>query len=96
MLETKAFFQDTLECFTVYVVEQRFVVGRGFEYFKSFKGKENYISTEKAIEKNISKVLRWIQKNTPNMAELVKSTLHLTSPLGIIDVISSLSKTFYR
>ena len=94
MLTASEFFQDVQESFTVYVVEQRFVVGRGFEYFRSFRGKDNFISTERAVKRNISNVLKWIQRNTPNMAELIKSTLQLSSPVGIVDVISSLSKLF--
>lgn len=94
MEETKAFFRETQEGFTIYVVEQRFVVGRGSEYFKSYKGKNNYLSTDNEIKKNISSILKWIQKHTPNIGELIKSALQINSPLGIVEIISSLSKLF--
>jgi tetratricopeptide (TPR) repeat protein len=94
MLDTRDFFRETQETFTIYVVEQRFVVGRGFEYFKSYKGKDNYLSSDKDVKKNISRVLRWIQKNTPNIAELVKTILTTKSALDIIELVTSLSKLF--
>ena len=51
MKDIKQYFQETNDTFTIFVVEQRFVVGQGNEYFKSFRGTANYISTEEAIKK---------------------------------------------
>ena len=43
MEDIRDFFKEQEEAFTIYVVEQRFVTGRGSDYFRSFKGKPNYI-----------------------------------------------------
>jgi len=88
------FFRETLECFTIYVVEQRFVVGRGLEYFKQFKGTPNYIHTDKMICKRILTITSWLNKKIPNVSELVKNCFSCTTPIGLIEVINSLSKIF--
>lgn len=97
MEDIRAFFHETQEAFTIYIVEQRFVVGRGYEYFKSFIGKENLITTDSALKKRIRKILMWIQQHVPNAADLVKCCLSGSgsiSPLTIIDIITALSKLF--
>ena len=66
------FFQESEYGFMVYVVEQRFAVGRGAEYFRSFKGKKNLIDTNHMMKKRISIILRWIQKNVPNVADVIE------------------------
>lgn len=89
-----SFFRETQEAFTVYVVEQRFAVGRGLDYFKSFRGKPNYIDTNNAIRKRISKVLRWIQKNVPAASELIAASMALGPRYDIVDAITILNKLF--
>lgn len=64
MDDVKKFFLEQQETFTIYVVEQRFVVGRGLEYFKSFRGKPNYIDTNEYAQKRIHTILTWIQKKS--------------------------------
>ena len=86
------FFRDPEEAFTVHVVEQRFAVGRGSEYFRSYKGKENYIDSNAHLVKRIAKILGWINKRIPDSADLIKSCMNAGSPLGIVDIITSLSK----
>lgn len=39
MEDIKSFFREDNSHFTIYVVEQKFAIGRGHDYFKSFKGK---------------------------------------------------------
>lgn len=94
MTEIKNFFKETDNFFTIYVVEQRFVVGRGDEFFRSYMGKVNYIDSNKVIRTRISKILKGINKHIPNTASLVKSCFELTTPVGILEIISSLSKLF--
>ena len=43
------FFKETGEVFTVYVVDRQFSIGRGLEYFKSFKGKPKRAISESTI-----------------------------------------------
>lgn len=92
--DVRDFFKETNPGFTIYVVEQRFVVGRGADYFRSFKGKVNYIDSNAVIKNRIYKILKTINKCTPNAAELVDKCFGLTSPIGILEIIASLSKLF--
>ena len=88
------FFKETDNFFTIYVCEQRFVVGRGADYFKSFKGKVNYIDSNKILKKRIFKVMRYINAKIPNSGELIKNCFKTISPTNIIDIITTLSKLF--
>ena len=91
------YFHETQESFTIYIVEQRFVVGQGHEYFKSFVGKENLILDDSSIKKKINKILFWSQQHIPNLSELIKSCMSASGTLSstsIIDVITALSKVF--
>ena len=94
MEDIRDFFKEQEEAFTIYVVEQRFVTGRGSDYFRSFKGKPNYIDTNTVIKKRISNILKVINKKIPNISEIVKICFSLNSKLGVIEVISLLSKLF--
>ena len=49
--DVKSFFRESQEAFTIYVVEQRFVAERGYEYFNSFIGKENLIVDDSSLKK---------------------------------------------
>lgn len=94
MDDVLSFFRETQEAFTVYVVEQRFVVGRGLDYFKSFKGKSNFIDSNKSIIKHINRVVHWIQKNIPSISELIKTSVSLSSSLGLVEAITVLNQLF--
>lgn len=88
------FFKETDNSFTIYVCEQRFVVGRGAEYFKSFRGKENYIDSNKILKKRLFKVMQYINVKIPDSGELIKYCFNAISPTNIIDIITTLSKLF--
>lgn len=94
MDDVRSFFNEQQEIFTIYVVEQRFVVGRGLEYFKSFKNTPNYIDTNKQVKKKIHKILSWIQKKIPHTADLIEICFSDIIPIGILDVIVALNKLF--
>lgn len=94
MEDVRNFFKETDTAFTIYVVEQRFVVGRGSDYFRQYKGKENYIDTNIVMKKRLSRILQGISKKIPNGAELVKTCFEITKPVGLLDVIGSLFKVF--
>ena len=93
----KDYFSEHIENFTIYVVEQKFALNQGREYFEQFANKEHLINDNNKIKKHLSKMLKWIQKKVPNVAELTKNIISLTeipSPSGIVDVITSLNKLF--
>lgn len=94
MEDVLSFFRENQEAFTIYVVEQRFAVGRGLAYFKSFKGKENYIDSNRAICKQINRVLKWIRKKLPVVSDLVDTSLSFGSSFDVVDAITILNKLF--
>lgn len=94
MEDITSFFRETSEIFTIYVVEQRFAVGRGLDYFKSFRGKENLLDNNAKIKKRVRNILRWIQRNIPNVSELVEMCFLSPTTLGVVEVINLLNKLF--
>lgn len=93
-MDINQYFQETDNIFTIFVVEQRFVIGQGNEYFKSFRGMPNYISTEDSIKKVINRVLFWTQKHIPNITEVIKMCFFSKRNTSILEIISELSKLF--
>lgn len=90
-------FNEHAETFTIYVVEQKFAVGQGREYFKQFQNTEHFIKTDSQLKKGILRVLTYIQVHIPNAAELIKYCFSSTltcKQSGIIDAIVVLSKLF--
>lgn len=94
MEDIRDFFKEQQETFTIYIVEQRFVIGRGLEYFKSFKNTPNFIDTNKQAQKKIHSILSWIQKKIPHTADLIKACFSDINTIGIIDIIVALNKLF--
>ena len=100
MENIRDFFKETENNFTVYVVEQRFVLNRGADYFRSFKGKENYIDSNKKIQGRLSRILNGIAKRVPQIMNLTQKVVTHSSlgtmmtPVGVADTVSSLSKIF--
>ena len=41
----KDYFSEHIESFTIYVVEQKFVINQGRDFFKQFSSKEHFINT---------------------------------------------------
>ena len=94
MEDIKSFFRECDNGFTIYVVEQKFVVGRGLDYFKSYKGKSNYIDTDILAQKRIYKIYSWIEKKIPSIADMIKIGFGGFSPTGIVEIVVALNKLF--
>ena len=93
----KDYFSEHIESFTIYVVEQKFVINQGRDFFKQFSSKEHFINSDYKMKKHLSKVLSWIQKKIPDVAELTKKVISIkTVPSSsvIVDLITSLYKLF--
>lgn len=89
----KLFIQDD-STFTVYVVEQQFVVGRGLEYFKKYLNTSNYITSEKQIKNVFSKAIQTISKNVAPVEKLINMLSSGFSGISIADAITSLCQLF--
>ena len=89
------FFNENQEGFTIYVVERRFAVVRGIEFFKSFSGSKNYIQNESDIKRMINSILKYVQKSVPNIAELIGLTFTSKKSIGIPELLNALNKLFF-
>ena len=94
MEDVRDFFKENDSAFTIYVVEQRFVTGRGADYFRSYKGKANYIDTDEVMKKRLTGILGKITKHIPNITELVDKCFGISNSVPLLDIISALSKLF--
>lgn len=90
------FFNENQEGFTVYVVERRFAVERGHEFFKSYNGSEHYIKTESEIRLMLNKILKYVQRSIPNIADLIDATLISKNKLSILELLNALNKLFFH
>lgn len=91
------YFSEHIDSFTIYVVEQKFAVNQGKDYFKQFANEEHLINSDSKMKRHLSKMLNWIQKKIPDVAELTKNVISAKatpSPSGIVDVVTSLYKLF--
>ena len=52
-MEIAKLFRPVDDVFTIYVVEQRFAVGRGYDYLHSFLNTANYVTTDEQIKSTI-------------------------------------------
>lgn len=84
--------------FTIFVVGQTYYHIRGYEYLSQFRNKKNWIASDKILERRIKRLLSWVQKNTPNIAELIERIIDSenssSKKMGIVEVIIALSKVF--
>lgn len=94
MEDIKSFFREDKSKFTIYVVEQKFAIGRGLDYFKSYKGKSNYIDTDALAQKRIYKIYSWIEKRIPSIAEMINIGFNGFSSAGLIETVVALNKLF--
>ena len=88
MDDIQALFRDHANHFTIYVVEQKFVVGKGFEFFRTYRGKPNYIDTDEMAKSLIAKIHMWIDK------KMIKVGFEGFSPANIVDVVVAFTKLF--
>ena len=90
----QALFRDHINQFTIYIVEQKFAVGKGHDYFKQYIGEPNYIDSEYMAKNLILKIHQWIDKKIPSVAELIKLCFEGYSTTGILDIVVALTKLF--
>ncbi len=93
-IDTEELFNEHQEAFTIYVVEQRFANDRGRKFFNSFKGKENFISTEVEINKFLAKITNWLGKNAPNLKNLITNLLLNQKRAALDEIVLIMSQTF--
>lgn len=82
--------------FTIFIVSNDFANLRGREFFLNYLNTDSWVSTNSILQNKIDRILQWIQKNIPNMGELVEgiAKIKTNTPVGLKETILSLSKLF--
>lgn len=92
--EIRNIFRPENGAFTVFVVEQRFAIGRGHEFFQSYINTPNYFDSEEKIKRQFSKVVGYIGKSVAPVSTLM-SFLSVSPQIATIsEIVSSLCKLF--
>ncbi|MDR2942625.1 MAG: hypothetical protein LBV17_08560 [Treponema sp.] len=94
MTEIEKIFRPDTNIFTVFIVEQRFVVGRGHGYFNTFINTPNFFDSEEKAKKLFRNIIEKIEKVTAPVSKLISffySTPYL-SPVS--EIVTSLCKLF--
>jgi hypothetical protein len=94
MPDIERIFRPESSIFTVFVVEQRFAVGRGHEFFQSYINTPNYFDSEEKIKQRFSKIMSQIGKSVTPVSTLVSFLTASPHIATISEIITSLSKLF--
>jgi len=94
MTEIEKIFCPDTNIFTVFVVEQRFVVGRGHKYFKVFINTPNFFDTDDKAKKLFHKIVEKLEKNVAPVSKLISNLSSGSYLSSIPEIISILSKLF--
>lgn len=94
MDDIKSIFKEDNNKFTIYVVEQKFAIGRGLDYFKSYRGKSNYIDTDALAQKRIYKIYSWIEKRIPSITNMINIVFNGFTSAGLAEIVVALNKLF--
>ena len=94
MIDIDKLFTNDTNIFTVYVVEQRFAVGQGREYFSKFANTPNFFSSEEKAKKFYHKILDKIQNSVTPAADSISNIITGNYIASIAEIITSLCKLF--
>ncbi len=94
MLDVEKIFYNDTNVFTIFVVEQRFVVGRGHEYLNKFINTQHFFDSERKIKQFYNKVVDKIQGSVTPVAKSVSNIITGDYIASIAEIITSLCKLF--
>lgn len=94
MLEVEKLFYNDTNIFTIFVVEQRFVVGRGHEYLNKFINTKNFFDSEKKIKQFYNRILDKIETSITPVSSSISNIITGNYIASIADIITSLCKLF--
>lgn len=94
MLEVEKIFYNDSNVFTIFVAEQRFVVGRGHEYLNKFINTQHFFDSEKKIKKFYNKILDRIQGGVTPVSKSITNIITGDYVASIAEIITSLCKLF--
>lgn len=94
MLDVEKIFYNDSSVFTIFVVEQRFVVGRGHEYLNKFINTQHFFDSERKIKQFYNKIVDKIQGSVTPVAKSVSNIITGDYVASIAEIITSLCKLF--
>ncbi len=94
MTEIEKVFRPDSDVFTVFVVEQRFVVGRGHDYFHSFINTNNFFDSDEKIKNQFLRAMDKIEKTVAPVSKLVGLLSFAPYIATITEAVTSLCKLF--
>lgn len=94
MLEIEKLFYNNTNTFTIFVLEQRFVVGRGHEYLNKFINTDHFFDSEKKIKDFYKKIVDKIQESVTPVSKSIANIITGNYIVSIAEIITSLCKLF--
>ena len=94
MLDIEKIFYNDSNIFTIFVVEQRFVVGRGHEYLGKFINTQHFFDSEKKAKQFYKKIVDKIQGSVTHVADSISSIITGNYVTSIAEIITALCKLF--
>lgn len=94
MLDIEKIFYNDSSVFTIFVVEQRFVVGRGHEYLNKFINTQHFFDSERKIKQFYNKIVDKIQGSVTPVAKSISNIITGNYVTSIAEIITSLCKLF--
>ncbi len=94
MLDIERIFYNDTSVFTIFVVEQRFVVGRGHEYLNKFINTQHFFDSERKIKQFYTKIVAKIQGSVTHVADSVSKIITGDYVASIPEIITALCKLF--
>lgn len=94
MLDIEKLFYNDPSVFTIFVVEQRFVVGQGHEYLSKFINTKHFYDSERKLKLFYNKIIDKIQGSITHVADGVSRIITGNYVSSITEIITALCKLF--
>lgn len=94
MNEIEKLFKFDSNTFTIFIVEQRFVVCKGHDFFNQYINTPNFFDSEEKTKKFYSRILNTIGKTISPISDIISSILLGNYTSSITEIVSSLFKIF--
>lgn len=94
MKEIEKLFQFDSNTFTIFVVEQRFVVGKGHAFFNQYINTPNFFDSEEKTKNFYVRILNTIGKTITPISDIISNILFGNYASSITEIVSSLFKIF--
>ena len=94
MQEIEKLFYPDVNSFMIFVVEQRFVVGKGRDYFHKYINTPNFFDSEEKTKKLFNKIIANIERNITPVSNIINKIMNGNYWASITDIVSALCKLF--